>query len=124
MKNLTKKLVTTFVSIAMIIGMTISVSAASDVYNCPKCKTTTSSSLNVTSTTATASTSVNVRKGVSVSINAQYYEKGTTTVKNTGNGNGNLSGVTISISNDGGTWLEVHSDHSKCCTGGYTRLTW
>lgn len=124
MKNLTKKLVTTFVSTAMIIGMTISVSAASNVYCCPKCNATTSSSLNVASTTATASTSVNVRKGVSVSINAQYYEKGTTTVKNTGNGNGNLSGVTTSISNGGGTWIEVHSEHSNCCTGSYTRLTW
>lgn len=125
MKILSKKLVTVFASTAMIIGMTISVSAASsDVYKCSKCDTTTNSNLDVTSTTAVATTSINVRQSVSASISASYYEKGTTTVKNTGNGNGNLSGVRTSVYNLGGTWITVDSNHSKCCSGSYTHLTW
>lgn len=69
--------------------------------------------LSVTSTSATATTSINATGGsVSVSIVGQYYAKGTTSTKTASNGNGGPTGAQASITNGGGTWISVNSNHS------------
>lgn len=84
--------------------------------------------LSVTSTSATATTSINATGGsVNVSIHGKYYAKGTTSEKNASNGGGGQTGAQASITNGGGTWISVDSNHSatdgKTSSGNYS-LSW
>lgn len=69
--------------------------------------------LNVNSTTATATTSFNSTGGsTSTTIIGRYYVKGTTDIKTTTNGGGGTTAAMASITNAGGTWVSVTSNHS------------
>lgn len=115
---------------AVLVSLTMSASADEKLYDakctvtCAECGLITTATLNVTMTKAVATTGINSRThSVMVSIIGNYFEKGTGKLKNVGNGNGNTVGTTTSISNSGGIWTKVTSNHSKCCKGS-TTLSW
>ncbi|MCX4354766.1 MAG: hypothetical protein OSJ43_00930 [Oscillospiraceae bacterium] len=112
-------------------SLTMSASAEDKLYDakctvtCAECNLITTATLNVTMTRAVATTGINSRThSVLVSVIGYYFEKDTGKLKNIGNGNGCTVGTTTSISNNGGKWTKVTSNHSKCCSEGSTTLSW
>lgn len=76
------------------------------------------SSLTDALTSATASTTLNHTGGaVYVSIVGEYYAKGTTDIKTNTNGGGGMTVASASISNSGGTWIELRSTHTASYNG-------
>jgi len=131
MRKFAKRVSAAVVAGAVLMSLTISASAEDQIYKescrvtCSECKSITDATLDIKMRTAVATTSINSgTRGVTVSMYGDYYEKEIGVKKNTGNGNGWTAGVTTSISNGGGIWIQVTSRHSKCCHSDFITLNW
>lgn len=76
--------------------------------------------LDVTSSEATAKTGINRGPAtVNVYVTATYFKKATTNVESVSAANGGNGGSTsATISNNGGTWIDIVSTHSANYGGG------
>lgn len=115
MREVLKKSLLAVIAASMAVCMAATVSAKDEKYTVGK--GTMTATLDVSSTRAYAATSIDVGYCyVSVYVYGEYYTKGTTTKRSIGNGNNsNMSGTETSISNGGGTWIKVYSEHSATC---------
>ena len=112
MKKIIKRTVSTIVAAIVSTSLFLSVSAVSDQYTFPNGDTM-YATLDVSSTSIESKTTIGIGYTAVAQIKAQYYVKGTTTVRNARDTKTGYNGGAIArVSNGGGTWISATSSNS------------